>query len=227
MRSHFFITLITLLATAGTRAESPAELPSDAAPIPSEVVELIQTTTDLFIRDRFEDVLFKLDAAPLSISQHPKLLNIRGAALLELREFQSARRALLQARQKAPSDFWPAFNLAELEFVQGKYRYSLRLFQELEKQFPDSDLIRFKIFLSLLMNGETSQARKLLNQLDYPATSPLYFFCQAAWEFKKHNTTQARDHLESATALFPDQLSPVYFDTLADLGWHPYLTPAD
>jgi hypothetical protein len=80
-------------------------------------------------------------------------------------------------------------------------------------------MIKFKIFLSLLLQGKESRAQKLMEQFQFTGDTPALYYAQAAWEFKHNNPTKATDWVASAKKIYSPALNGLFADSFYDLGW--------
>jgi len=167
--------------------------------------------------ERAIDILRSLNVAG---QDKAYVLNLQGAAYTKLKNFDRARESFEYALVHAPEFFPPRFNLAEIEFLQGEYKKALEKFQQLAQSAGVSDLLIFKIFLSHLMDGDTITARRLLDRMPRPGTTPVWYYSAAAWEFKKGNKRSGRNYVRIARELYPEEKDrQLYEETLRDLKW--------
>src|SRR3712207_7549094 len=82
-----------------------------------------------------------------------------------------------------------------------------------------AQLIKFKIYLTLLLEGKDSRAQKMMEQFQFTGDTPALYYAQAAWEFKHNNAPKANDWVTSARKIYPPALNGVFADAFFDLGW--------
>src|SRR5205814_5309377 len=98
-------------------------------------------------------------------------------------------------------------------------------FENLFSQTPGGDknqasqLIKFKIFMTLLLEGKESRAQKMMEQFQFTGDTPALYYAQAAWEFKHNNPNKAVDWITSAKKIYSPALNVVFADAFYDLGW--------
>jgi hypothetical protein len=82
-----------------------------------------------------------------------------------------------------------------------------------------AQIIKFKIFLTLLLEGKDSRAQKMMEQFQFTGDTPALYYAQAAWEFKHNNTAKANDWIVSAKKIYSPALNLVFADSFYDVGW--------
>ena len=82
-----------------------------------------------------------------------------------------------------------------------------------------AQLIKFKIYMTLLLEGKESRAQKMMEQFQFTGDTPALYYAQAAWEFKHNNPTKATDWITSAKKIYSPSLNVVFGDAFYDLGW--------
>jgi len=148
------------------------------------------------------------------------VLNLQGAAYTKLKNFDRARESFENALGHASDFFPPRFNLAEIEFLQGRYTEALEKFTQLAQSAGVSDLLVFKIYLSNLKLGDTITARRLLDRMPRLGSTPIWYYASAAWEFNNGNMRAGRNYVRIARELYPAERDrQLYEETLRDLGW--------
>ena len=96
------------------------------------------------------------------------------------------------------------YNLAQIPFKKKEYGKARDRLEALFAATPGGDknqaaqLIKFKIFMTLLLEGKDSRAQKMMEQFQFTGDTPALYYAQAAWEFKHNNPTKANDWITSA-----------------------------
>lgn len=80
-----------------------------------------------------------------------------------------------------------------------------------------AQLIRYRLFLALLQEGEESAAQQTMEQFKFTDQTPALYYAQAAWNFQHGNSKQARQWIDSAKKLFSEEANSEFADTLLDL----------
>ncbi len=166
-----------------------------------------------------------LDEADVADPNQPAHLNLRGEILMEQKQFDEAE-ALFRKALKADPKFREAqFNLAQVPFKKKDYDKARDRLEALFAATPGGDknqaaqLIKFKIFMTLLLEGKDSRAQKMMDQFQFTGDTPALYYAQAAWEFKHDNAEKANDWIESARKIYSLALNLVFADSFYDVGW--------
>jgi tetratricopeptide (TPR) repeat protein len=190
-----------------------------------------------FARSRFEEAQKALQQRDLTAARkfiddadaadpnQPVILNMRGEVLMEQREFDQAEAAFKAAVKADPKFREAQYNLAQVPFKKKDYTQARSRFEALFSQTPGGDknqaaqLIKFKIFMTLLLEDKESRAQKMMEQFQFTGDTPALYYAQAAWEFAHNNPTKGTDWIASARKIYSPALNVVFADTFYDLGW--------
>src|SRR5205814_4328508 len=82
-----------------------------------------------------------------------------------------------------------------------------------------TQIIKFKIYLTLLLEGKDSRAQKMMEQFKFTGDTPALYYAQAAWDLKHNNASKANDWIVSARKIYSHALNLVFADSFYDLGW--------
>jgi len=154
-----------------------------------------------------------------------RILNLRGEILTEQKEFDQAEAEFKKALKADPKFREAQYNLAQIPFKQKDYAKARDRFEALFAKTPGGDknqaaqLIKFKIYMTLLLEGKESRAQKMMEQFQFTGDTPALYYAQAAWEFKHNNPTKAMDWITSAKKIYSPALNIVFADAFYDLGW--------
>src|SRR5204862_923475 len=119
------------------------------------------------------------------------------------------------------------YNLAQIQFKKKDYTKARDRFEALFNNTPSpggdknqaAQIIKFKIYLRLLLEGKDSRAEKMMEQFQFTGDTPALYYAQAAWEFKHNNTAKGNDWIVSARKIYSPALNFVFADSFYDLGW--------
>lgn len=167
-------------------------------------------------------LLDEADAADPHQSTH---LNLRGEILMEQKDFDKAETLFKQALKIEPKFREAQYNLAQIPFKKKEYGKARDRLEALFAATPGGDknqaaqLIKFKIFMTLLLEDKDSQAQKMMEQFQFTGDTPALYYAQAAWEFKHDNPTKAKDWISSARKIYSLPLNIVFSDPFYDVGW--------
>ena len=166
-----------------------------------------------------------IDEADATDPNQPSILTLRGEILMEQREFDLAEAAFKKAAKTDPKFREAQYNLAQIPFKKKDYAKARERFEALFSQTPGGDknqaaqLIKFKIYMTLLLEGKESRAQKMMEQFQFTGDTPALYYAQAAWEFKHNNPNKATDWITSAKKIYSPALNVVFADSFYDLGW--------
>jgi predicted Zn-dependent protease len=168
-----------------------------------------------------------IDEADAADPNQPAYINLRGEILLAQKDFDGAENAFRQA-VKVDSNFREAqYNLAQIPFKKKDWEKARERFEALYSATPApggdknqaSQLIKFKIYLTLLLEGKDARAQKMMEQFQFTGDTPALYYAQAAWEFKHNNQPKANDWITSARKIYSPAMNMVFADAFYDLGW--------
>src|SRR2546423_8446835 len=166
-----------------------------------------------------------IDDADAADPNQAATLNLRGEILLEQKQFDQAETEFKKAL-KADSKFRQAqFNLALVPLKKKDYATARDRFEALLSKTPGGDtseasqLIKFNVYMTWLLESKDSRAQKLMEQFQFTGDTPALYYAQAAWEFKHNNPTKATDWITSAKKIYSPALNVVFADSFYDLGW--------
>jgi Flp pilus assembly protein TadD len=168
-----------------------------------------------------------VDEADAANPNQAATINLRGEVLLAQKDFDGAETAFRQAVKLDPKLLEPQYNLAQIPFKKKEYPKARVIFEALFGATPSpageknqtAQIIKFKIYLTLLLEGKDSRAQKMMEQFQFTGDTPALYYAQAAWEFKHNNTAKANDWVISARKIYSPALNFVFADSFYDLGW--------
>src|SRR5947208_2701919 len=168
-----------------------------------------------------------IDEADAADPNQPATLNLRGEILLAQKDFDGAENAFKQAAKIDPRFREAQYNLTQIPFKKKEYTKARDRFEALFNNTPAtggdknqaSQIIKFKIFLTLLLEGKDSRAQKMMEQFQFTGDTPALYYAQAAWEFKHNNAAKANDWITSARKIYSPAMNLVFADAFYDLGW--------
>ncbi|MEO7165955.1 MAG: tetratricopeptide repeat protein [Spartobacteria bacterium] len=163
--------------------------------------------------------------------------NLRGRILLEEGKPAEAETALRHALEFDPQFIDARLNLAEVAFRKHDYEGSRQQLEALlgatsggKAQRQREQLIRYQIFLTLLLQAREGAAQKALEDFKMMDDTPALYYAQAAWAFQHGNLKQAQNWVANAANLFSAELNRTYAASFSGLGWvenaEPAATPA-
>lgn len=166
-----------------------------------------------------------VDEADQAQPNQPATLNLRGEILMEQKQFDEAEAAFKKAAKLDPKFREAQYNLAQVPFKKKDYAKARERFEALLERTPGGDknqaaeLMKFKIYMTLLLEGKESRAKAMMEQFQFTGDTPALYYAQAAWEFKHNNPEKAADWTASATKIYSPALNSVFADAFYDVGW--------
>src|SRR5438046_2566398 len=166
-----------------------------------------------------------VDEADRAEPNQPTTLNLRGEILMEQKQFDEAEAVFKRAAKLDPKFREAQYNLAQIPFKKKDYAKARERFEALFERTPGGDknqasqLIKFKIYMTLLLDGKESRAQAIMEQFQFTGDTPALYYAQAAWEFKHSNPEKAADWTASAKKIYSQGLNNIFADALYDAGW--------
>src|SRR3989440_2760935 len=173
----------------------------------------------------FATALKLVDEADKADPNQPATLNLRGEILMQQGQFDDAEAAFKKAAKLDPKLRDAQYNLAQIPFKKKEYAKARDRFETLYKRIPGGDknqaaeLIKFKIYMTLLMEGKESRAHSMMEEFQFTGDTPALYYAQAAWEYKHNNSQKAEDWTNSANKIYSPALNGVFADPFYDVGW--------
>ncbi len=173
----------------------------------------------------FATALKLVDEADKADPNQPATLNLRGEILMQQGQFDDAETAFKKAAKLDPKLRDAQYNLAQIPFKKKEYAKARDRFETLYKRIPGGDknqaaeLIKFKIYMTLLMEGKESRAHSMMEEFQFTGDTPALYYAQSAWEYKHNNPQKAEDWSNSANKIYSPALNSVFADAFYDVGW--------
>src|SRR6266481_58925 len=173
----------------------------------------------------FPAALKLVDEADKVDPNQPATLNLRGEILMQQGKFDDAEAAFKKAAKLDPKLRDAQYNLAQIPFKKKEYAKARDRFETLYKRIPGGDknqaaeLIKFKIYMTLLMEGKESRAHSMMEEFQFTGDTPALYYAQAGWEYKHNNAQKAEEWTNSANKIYSPALNGVFADAFYDVGW--------
>jgi Flp pilus assembly protein TadD len=165
------------------------------------------------------------DEADQADPNQASTINLRGEILMQQDQFDQAEAAFKKAAKLDPKLREAQYNLAQIPFKKKEYAKARDRFETLYKRTPGGDknqaaeLIKFKIYMTLLLEGKESRAHAMMDEFQFTGDTPALYYAQAAWEFQHNNPEKAADWTSSANKIYSSALNSVFADAFYDVGW--------
>ncbi|PYL04227.1 MAG: hypothetical protein DME31_04190 [Verrucomicrobia bacterium] len=173
----------------------------------------------------FATALKLVDEADKTDPNKPAILNLRGEILMAQQQFDQAEAAFKKAARLDPKLREAQYNLAQVPFKKKDYAKAQERFEALYNRIPGGDknqaaeLIKFKIYMTVLLEGKESRAHAMMEEFQFTGDTPALYYAQAAWEYKHNNPEKAADWTSSANKIYSPALNTVFADAFYDVGW--------
>lgn len=134
----------------------------------------------------FDAALKFLDLAEGGAPNDAASENLRGEILMDQGKFDEAEVVLRKALTANPKFREAQYNLAQIPFKRGEYAKSRDRLEALFAETPGDDnnqaaqLLKYKIFLTFLLEDKDSEARQLMDQFMFTGDSPALYYAQSA-----------------------------------------------
>jgi predicted Zn-dependent protease len=187
--------------------------------------ERLDKAQEAFQKRDFLTALKLLDETDTADPNQPASLNLRGEILMEQKDFDQAETFFKKTLKEDPKYREAQFNLAQIPFKKKDYAKARDRLEALFAATPGGDknqaaqLIKFKIFMTLLLEGKDSRAQKMMDQFQFTGDTPALYYAQAGWEFKHNNPDKANDWISSARKIYSLALNLMFADSFYDIGW--------
>ena len=209
--------------------------PEGATPVALEVTSpterLARAQADLARAERayrrrdLEGAWQLLDQIDATSPNQAVTYNLRGEILLDQGKTDEAETALRNASAADPQLLAARYNLARVPFAKKDYATARKELEALlgaisgGKEKQRERLIRYQIFLTLLLEGHEGAAQKAMDEFKMMDDSPALYYAQAAWAFQHGNPKQGNNWVANASNLYSAELNRTFAAPFSDLGW--------
>jgi tetratricopeptide (TPR) repeat protein len=166
-----------------------------------------------------------VDEADQADPNQAATINLRGEILMQQGQFDQAEAAFKKAAKLDSKLREAQYNLAQIPFKKKEYAKARDRFETLYKRTPGGDknqaaeLIKFKIYMTFLLEGKESRAHSMMDEFQFTGDTPALYYAQAAWEFQHNHPEKAADWTASANKIYSSALNSVFADAFYDVGW--------
>lgn len=170
----------------------------------------------------FENALTSLAHAEEQLPQQGLSHNMRAEILIKQGKLDQAESELRTALEIDPKLSGAAYNLAAIYFKRQQFSQAR---DQLEKLFaaatePQSQqFLKYKVFLSFLLEGSEYQAELMMKRFTYTAETPAVYYAHAAWSFQHGEADRGKDWVQTAERLYSPALNLIFADDFYQLHW--------
>ena len=197
--------------------ENSAPPTTDPLLLQRRVATVLRQATKYFEAGDYQAALDRLGALKGEFAQDINALNIRGAILTKLERYEEASEVFATILRADPNYFPAAFNLGEVQFLSGDREGALESFERIRRLEPRNELVRFKVFLSLLALGREDEARKIAAGLMPAGNTPAWYYAQAMLTRKAGDEKTAQKHLQAARSIYLDPGCKLFDESIEEV----------
>jgi Tfp pilus assembly protein PilF len=226
----FVESLYTIGSLERPTGEGRPSLPLKTAADRSQEIKALarskfEQSQQAFRQRDFATALKLVDEADKVNPNQSATLNLRGEILMQQGQFGDAEVAFKNATKLDPKLRDAQYNLAQIPFKKKEYAKARDRFETLYKRMPGgeknqaAELIKFKIYMTLLMEGKESRAHSMMEEFQFTGDTPALYYAQAGWEYKHNNAQKGEEWTNSANKIYSPALNGVFADAFYDVGW--------
>ena len=201
MKKTTVALLLTLLST-GAAQEAAPDPAADPLVMQRRLAMVLRQSTQHYEAGEYQAALDRLGMLQGPAAEDLSALNLRGAILTKLGEYDTARDLFRSVLATDPDFFPAAYNLGEVDFLRGDYAAALETFQRIRRTEPRNELVRFKVFLCELLLGRDEEAAKIARGLIPAGNTPAWYYAQAMLARKAGDEKSAVRHISAARAIY-------------------------
>lgn len=152
--------------------------------------------------------LLALGACELIFDKNPHAINLKISCLLDLNKLNEIPALIKRSRALLAENEVADFSESSLLLAQGKYddciAVSQRMLEAPSYQLSPlvRDILRYRMLLSHLAMGRTTQAKALVSGLTPISDTPLYYMSEVAFSICEGDAAQANLHMRAAASIF-------------------------
>ena len=188
--------------------------------------ELFAKAEQVYRQRDFEGAWQFLDQVDATVPNQASSYNLRGEILLAQGKVDEAEAAWRSALAANPQLLDARCNLARIPFKKRDYATARKQLEAIlgatsggHRQRQREQLIRFQIFLTLLLEGRDGPAQKAMEDFKMMDDTPALYYAQAAWAFQHGDAARGNVWVANAGNLYPDDVNQEFAAAFADLGW--------
>jgi len=187
----------------------------------------LQAAGEAYAQRDFTKALEKTDLADQIHPGIPDTWGMRGAIYAEEHDYGKAQEAFEKAAKANPGDFWSAYNLAQLIFMEKQYKEAASAFDKLMVYRGHEDLVEYKIVFADVLAGDDAAAKPVLDSMKFPCDTPAYYFAHAVWGFAHKDVKDGSYYTRAGLKVFGLEKCVPFYDALVGMGWVAARDPKD
>jgi tetratricopeptide (TPR) repeat protein len=195
-----FLTVLAIVGTITGCSKGPS-----GAPTPLQADAALQAAGKA-LGEQKPDKALRLLAPALAVRpDDPETLNMQGAILTKLKDYDAARACYEKALRQSPGFFPARYNIGALMALRGEWEPATTYFRNMLIDQPNNELVQYKLLLLLLSRDSDPALQKKLFAEETPSNSPGWYYASAARAYKQGNRGQAAKFTEVARSVYGDQ----------------------
>lgn len=180
----------------------------------SRLDSMIQNMVTAMGAHRFDDALKIIEEAEKIAPNDPVILNAKAAAFMQTDRLEEANGILTKILEENPNFFQADYNLGELVFRQGRYAEARQHFERLRTAYGDMPLIRFKLLLCEIFEGDETAAEIRARSFRFPIDTPAWYFAHAALAKHEGNSRDAQRLIDVATEIHGHEATTLFSESI-------------
>ncbi len=216
MKKHLLFALFTAFSTVGI---SLVDAQVTSAQLPPAVRDSLGAGAGALQQGDIAQARTHVDAAKRLAPDDDSVLSLEAAVLTYERKYDEARAVFLRLNQKYPGVFSYEWNLAEIDFLRGRYADARERLERMRETRQKDEMLIYKIALSHILEGSTAKAVNELNKIPFPSETAAYYYGRAAIEFANKDKDAAMSWVADAGKIFPLSHNLLFADSLLEKGF--------
>ncbi|QQL44030.1 tetratricopeptide repeat protein [Sulfuriroseicoccus oceanibius] len=187
--------------------------------------EALRDAGSFLSQKRNQEALDKLHDAEALLPEHPAVLNFKGSAYVNLRDFDRAADYFDKLVASFPTNWQGMFNRIEMDFVRHNWKEALSGFENLLERHaevlpkPSLRLIDYKIAICHIKLGDTAKGKEIVEKYGFFDDTPIYYYGNAALAYDEGNEASAQEWINNARKIYSPAANAMYADALFEAGW--------
>ncbi len=220
--AFFYLLCAAALCYALTRpllhpAPVSGEIVALPPPATAGLEESIAEISRLISEKNFPPALVITEKLEAEFPNDARIFMAKGAVYAGQRSYPEALEAFQKAVDLSPSSSAARMNLAEIQFVMGRYAEAESIYQKIFAIQPKNTLLVFRLYLCAQLQKNPEAAAALLRSPAIGAQSLEWYYMHGAEALFAGNKAEAMKNIDKARVLFGSKTRP-YDKTLLRLG---------
>jgi len=176
---------------------------------------------------RMFEALDALAVAEKIIPNHPSIRLTDASIEVHFRNFAAAEKIYQGLYNEDPDNIVVLFNLGEMQFVQGKWKFAVERFEDsvaktyTVKKEPIYYIAEYKAYICYRKLGNETKAQAIADKYDYKTDDPIYYYIQVEKALSNGDKETASRYQQRAARIFGRSAGLLfpYVDSLEESGY--------